>query len=387
MTAPGTGLSARVRRLLLESGAPLTRATVTAAVRALGGGAVNDAVVRRVGTELRTELLGIPRLAELLDDPAVSDVLINGLDDVWVDRGAGLARVELPLSCEQDLRNMVQRLAVAAGRRLDEAKPWVDARLPDGTRLHAVIEPIAVSDVYVSFRTFRSRAFTLAELVDLGSVAPQAASLIRGLLRARLAFLVTGATASGKTTVLGSLLGELPHDQRIAVIEEDQELCIAHPHVVGLQTRSSNAEGAGAVGLRDLVKQSLRMRPDRIVIGECRGPEVIELLCALNTGHEGGAGTLHANSPADVPARLEALAALGGLDRQALHSQLGSALRCVLHMRRRGRERVLDEIALLRSLPVGRGREVVAVTAWAADDRPTPGAADLLELLDTRGAL
>jgi pilus assembly protein CpaF len=257
----------------------------------------------------------------------------------------------------------------------------VDARLPDGTRFHAVLPPIAGRGTCLSLRTFRPRAFTVAELVDAGTLAPGAAALLRAVVAARLAFLVTGGTGSGKTTLLAALLGLVPPVERIGLVEDAAELRPDHPHVVPLQARPANADGAGEVTLRDLVRQALRMRPDRIVVGECRGAEVVELLTALNTGHDGGAGTLHANSPADVPARLEALAATGGLGRDALHSQLAAALHCVVHVRRGPAGRVVDEVCVLRPGPDGR---VAPVAAWRRDGGPAPGAGFLGELLRRR---
>jgi pilus assembly protein CpaF len=380
---PPMSLAAQVKQHLLEVGSPLTSACVTAAIRAVGGGAADsDTLVQRVTHALRTELVGSAEINAFLDDVCVTDVLINGDGNAWVDRGSGLQRNALRCSHgDTELRGMVQRLAVACGQRLDEAKPWVDARLPDGTRMHALIAPIATDGVNLSLRTFRQRMFTLDELVASGCLQPQAAQLLRAILDAKLTFLVTGGTNTGKTTFLASLLGELPGSERLVVVEDSQELRCYHPHVVSLQARVRNADGAGSISLRDLVRQALRMRPDRIIVGECRGAEVVELLCALNTGHDGCAGTLHANSTADVPARLEALGALGGLDRSALHSQLAASVQCVLHMRRRGPRRVLEEIALLRRDDHG---EVTAAAAWALDERPTVGRDALYNLLADR---
>ncbi|MGH3545002.1 MAG: TadA family conjugal transfer-associated ATPase [Mycobacteriales bacterium] len=378
-------LAAQVKRHLMEAGSPLTHACVTAAVRAVsgstGGEVGSEALVQQVTHALRTELIGSAAVNALLDDACVTDVLINGSCGTWVDRGNGLQRVALPRCSDAESHAMTQRLAVACGQRLDEAKPWVDARLPDGTRLHVVIAPIATDGVNLSLRTFRPRMFTLGELVENNCLHPRAAQLLRAILAAKLTFLVTGGTNTGKTTFLASLLGELPSCERVVVVEDSQELRCNHPHVISLQARIRNAEGAGSVSLRDLVRQALRMRPDRIIVGECRGAEVVELLCALNTGHDGCAGTLHANSPADVPARLEALGALGGLDRAALHSQLAASVHCVLHMRRHGARRVLEEIALLRR---DGGGTVEAATAWALDGRPTAGYDALESLLADR---
>jgi pilus assembly protein CpaF len=329
---------------------------------------------------LAVEAPGAGPLTPLLADPAVSDVLVNGRQ-VWVDRGAGLVRTGIRVGAPEDVRRLAQRLAAAAGRRLDEGCPFTDARLPDGTRLHAVLPPIAVDGPYLSLRTFRQRAFSLGELVANGTVSGAGATVLAAIVAARLAYLVTGGTGAGKTTVLATLLGLVPRDERIVLVEDSAELRPTHPHVVVLQARTANVEGAGEVGLRALVRQALRMRPDRLVIGECRGAEVVDLLGALNTGHEGGAGTLHANDPQDVPARLEALGLLGGVPRAALHAQIAAALQVVIHVRRtESRQRVVDQVGLL--LPDARGL-VRAVPAW--NGAPGPAAAALAQLLAQRG--
>jgi pilus assembly protein CpaF len=332
---------------------------------------------------LGAELPGAGPLTPLLVDPSVTDVLVNGRQ-VWVDRGAGLVRAAVPVGTPDEVRRLAQRLAAAAGRRLDEGCPFADARLPDGTRLHAVLPPIAVDGPYLSLRRFRPAAFTLRDLVVGGSVSGAGAEILATIVAARLAYLVTGGTGAGKTTVLSTLLGLVPPDERIVLVEDAAELRPDHPHVVALQARTSNVEGAGEVGLRSLVRQALRMRADRLVVGECRGAEVIDLLGALNTGHEGGAGTLHANNPRDVPARLEALGLLGGLPRAALHAQVAAALQVVVHLRRTPeRVRVVDQICLL--LPDSRRGLVVAVPAWDRTDGPGPAAAALARLVQRRG--
>ncbi|WP_372438570.1 TadA family conjugal transfer-associated ATPase [Cellulomonas dongxiuzhuiae] len=301
------------------------------------------------------ELLGAGALQPWLDDPAVTDVLVNGPRDVWVERAGALVRVIVDLGAPADVRALAVRLAAAAGRRLDDAAPTVDARLPDGTRLHAVLPPLAETCTVLSLRVVRPRAFTLAELVGAGAVAPVLVPVLQGLVACRANLLVSGATGAGKTTLLAALLSQVPHDERVVLVEEAGELVADHPHVVRLTSRPPNVDGAGGIDLADLVRQALRMRPDRIVLGECRGAEVREVLAALNTGHEGGCATLHANTAADVPARLEALAALAGLDRAAVAAQAASAVDAVLHVRRvrRGPDagrRYLAEIGV-----VGRG--------------------------------
>ena len=379
-----TGMAERVRRRLAVSGHDPTPAAVVSAVRAEPGAAVlGDAGLLRLAAQVRRELAGTGPLGSLLADPAVSDVLVNGPDEVWVDRGAGLTRVAIDLGDADDLRRLAQRLAAGCGRRLDDACPFADVRLPDGTRLHAVLPPIATGGPYLSLRTFRRRPYTMDELVAAGTVAPEAAEMLAAIVAARLAYLVTGGTGAGKTTLLNTLLALVPPHERIVLVEDAAELRPTHPHVVGLQTRASNVEGAGAVSLRDLVREALRMRPDRLVIGECRGVEVVDLLAALNTGHEGGAGTLHANAPTDVPARLEALGLLGGLPRAALHAQVAAALQVILHLRRDRSGRTLEEICLL--LPSGPERLVAAVPAWRRMDGPGPAAAPLARLLTQRG--
>ncbi|HWH00742.1 MAG TPA: TadA family conjugal transfer-associated ATPase [Pilimelia sp.] len=360
-----------------------TRAEVVAALRADERTAVlGDSTVLRLAQRVHQDLAGAGPLAELLADPEVTDLLVNNTQ-VWVDRGRGLERVPVELGGADEVRRLAQRIAAGAGRRLDDACPFVDALLPEGTRLHAVLPPVAADGPYLSLRTFRSRPFDLSELVAQGTVAPAAAELLAAVVAARLAYLVVGGTGSGKTTLLATLLGLVPGTERIVLVEDAAELRPVHPHVARLQCRTPNVEGAGAVELRDLVRQALRMRPDRLVVGECRGAEVVDLLAALNTGHDGGAGTLHANTAADVPARLEALGLLGGLSRPALHAQVAAALQVVLQLRRRGRGRVLESVSLL--LPAGPDRLVTAVPAWHREYGEGPAAVELRRRLRERG--
>jgi pilus assembly protein CpaF len=381
---PSPALLDRVRRRLADGGAVATPAAVLRAVSAEPDQApLGDTTLRRVADGVYAELAGAGPLTELLADPAVTDVVVNGPGEVWIDRGDGMARVDLTFPDADAVRRLAQRLAAACSRRLDDASPYVDAHLPDGTRLHAVLPPVAVHGPYLSLRTFRRRAFGLDELVRSGCVAAPAADLLGAVVAGRLTYLVTGGTGTGKTTLLGTLLGLVPPHERIVVVEDAVELRPAHPHVVSLQARTSNVERSGEVGMRELVRQALRMRPDRLVIGECRGGEVVEMLAALNTGHEGGAGTLHANTAADVPARLEALGLVGGLSRAALHAQVAAGLQLVVHLRRGRGHRVVDEICLL--LPSGPERQVQAVTAWRRDTGPGPAAAALAHMLAARG--
>ncbi|SCF12188.1 pilus assembly protein CpaF [Micromonospora matsumotoense] len=383
MTDRPDGFAARVRQRMAEAATPVTPAAIVSAVRAEPSAAVlGDTAVLRIANRVHDDLVGAGPLAPLLDDPQVTDVLVNGVW-VWVDRGAGLHQVAVPLGTVDDVRRLAQRLTAAAGRRLDDGSPYADARLPDGTRLHAVLPPVATDGPYLSLRTFRHRPFTLDELVQQGTVPHPVAPVLAAVVAARLAYLVTGGTGSGKTTLLNTMLGLVPTTERIVLVEDAAELHPVHPHVVGLQARTANVEGAGVVGLSELVRQALRMRPDRLVVGECRGAEVVDLLAALNTGHDGGAGTLHANTPADVPARLEALGLLGGLPRAALHAQVTAALQVLVQVRRGPHGRLLESICLL--LAEGPDRLVTVVPAWMRGHGVGPAGHSLATLLRDRG--
>lgn len=362
----GQDLLEVVRRRLAEAGAEPTPARVAVALREQGR-LLGDAEVLGVVAALRSEMVGSGPLEPLLAAPDVTDVLVTAPDEVWVDRGGGLERTGVRFRDAAEVRRLAQRLAAVAGRRLDDARPWVDARLPDGTRLHAVLPPVAVAGTCLSLRVLRPRAFSLAELVSAGTVPPGGDRLLAAVLAARLSFLISGGTGSGKTTLLSTLLGLVGPAERIVLAEDSAELRPDHPHVVRLESRPANQEGVGRVTLRDLVRQALRMRPDRLVVGEVRGAEVTDLLAALNTGHEGGCGTVHANAACDVPARLEALGSTAGLDRAALHSQLAAALSVVLHLvrDRTGRRRIAE----LHVLERDRDGFVVTVPAavWCPD--------------------
>ncbi|MCV7176587.1 TadA family conjugal transfer-associated ATPase [Mycolicibacterium sphagni] len=378
----------RVRERLAAESSSLRPAAVAAAIRAESGGVLGDTEVLTNLRVLQTELTGAGLLEPLLRVPGTTDVLVTAPDAVWVDDGSGLRLSSVRFADEAAVRRLAQRLAVAAGRRLDDAQPWVDGQLSGvGTgefsvRLHAVLPPVAAGGTCLSLRVLRPATQDLATLIAAGAIASEAAELIAGIIEARLAFLVSGGTGAGKTTLLAAMLGAVAGSERIVCVEDASELAPPHPHLVRLVARAANVEGAGEVTMRQLVRQALRMRPDRIVVGEVRGAEVVDLLAALNTGHDGGAGTVHANSPAEVPARLEALAALGGLDRAALHSQLAAAVQVVVHVGRsvEGARR-LDEIAVLSRVDTGG---VHAVTAWHADRGRQGGQEQLRALIDER---
>ncbi len=385
MNATEPELVGRVRARLAETGAEPSPARVAAALRAEGG-VLGDAEVLQVVQALRADFTGAGPLEPLLRDPGVTDVLVNHPDEVWVDGDTGLRRVDVSFPDESAVRRMAQRLAGAAGRRLDDAAPYVDARLRDGTRLHAVLPPVAPDGTCLSLRLPRRRAFTLDELVAARSVPPAGAELLHALVAARLAFLIGGGTGTGKTTLLAALLSVVDPAERVLLVEDSAELNPSHPHVIRLETRAPNIEDAGGVTLHHLVRQALRMRPDRLVVGEARGSEVVDFLAAMNTGHEGGCGTLHANTATDVPARLEALAVAAGLSRAALHSQLAAAVDVVVQLVRDGpRRRVAEVCVLVRE----SGELVAAVPAVTFDAdgslRHGPGAGRLRSVLSEKG--
>jgi pilus assembly protein CpaF len=350
----------RIRTSLTAASAAPTASQVAAALRAEGA-VLGDAGVLDVTKRLRAEITGAGPLEGLLREPGVTDVLVNGPADVWVDRGNGLEQIPLRLGDEHDVRRLAQRLAASANRRLDDGMPFVDARLADGVRLHAVLPPISPQGTIICLRVPAGHVFSMDELIGSGSVAPDLAPWLRAIVRSRLAFLVTGGTGTGKTTVLGALLSLADPTERVVLVEDSGELRPSLPHVVRLEARPHNVEGTGRVGLDELVRQALRMRPDRLVVGEVRGREVVDLLSALNTGHEGGCGTLHANSAADLPARLEALGVAAGLDRDAVHAQVAAGLAAVIHLvRDRSGCRRIAEIAIVER---AGGGSVVVVPA------------------------
>jgi len=273
-------------------------------------------------------------LSELVAEPAVTDVFLNGGDGVWVDRGDGARREPGIHLTESESRELAVGLMAAGGRHIDEASPCMDVRVGDGIRVHAVLPPISTSGTLLSIRLPRRERLSLDDLDGTGLFDPVRLERVLPLVARRENLLITGAAGSGKTTLLAAILSAAEPTDRIVVIEDVAELRIAHPQVISLEARQANLEGAGALGLERLLREALRMRPDRLVVGECRGAEIRELLAALNTGHDGGAGTLHANSLQDVPARLEALGALAGMSPEAVARQTISAIGAILHLER-----------------------------------------------------
>lgn len=345
-------MRAAVERLVAEGLAPTPERIASAVdpARSLLG----DRGAARRGAGLAAEVLGLGPLEPVAALPGVTDILVNGTRAVHIDRGRGLEQLPSPFGDADAVRRLAVRLAGLARRRLDDASPYVDGTLPGAVRLHAVLPPL-VDEPHLSLRLPRLVKVGLADLASNGSLAPRLHDVLAGVVARRLAVVVTGGTGAGKTTLLGALLAEVDPDERLVVVEDVRELVVDHPHVVSLQARSRNVEGAGEVTLVDLVRQALRMRADRLVVGEVRGAEVRELLAALNTGHAGGCGTVHANSAQDVVARFEALGALAGMTPQLVWAQLVSAVQVVIHV-----VRGVD----------GRRVTQVAVVSGSASERP-----------------
>lgn len=371
-----------IRAKLAALGRPHTAADVAEAMRAEGM-LVSDAALLATVEAIRRDSVGAGPLDPLLRLDGVTDVLVNGPDQVFIDRGSGLEDTGVRFTSDAEVRRLAQRLAASVGRRLDDSTPFVDARLSDGTRVHAILGSLADPGTCISLRVPAGRALSIEDLVEAGTIPAAGAQLFTAMIAARAAFLISGGTGSGKTTLLAALLSQVPAGERVVIVEDSRELRPRHPHVVRLEARPGNSERTGAITLTDLVRQALRMRPDRLVIGEVRGAEICDLLTAMNTGHEGGCGTVHANSGADVPARLEALAAIGGLDQDAVHAQVQSALDLLVHIRRDrdGRRRISELSVLQRAGSRGLVTAIPAVEFDAGRVRTRDGAAALERIL------
>ena len=270
----------------------------------------------------------------MLSNPNITDILVNGHKEVWIDQGQGLEKTKLTFLNEESVRSLAQRLGLSTGRRLDQSQPYVDAQLSKTIRLHAVLSPIANPGTVISLRIHRPQILSLDELVMNKTITTSQKDFLNEIIKEKKSFVICGGTGSGKTTLLNSLLSEVNRNQRILIIEDSRELNPQHPHVVSLEGRPANIEGMGLITMKDLIKQSLRMRADRLIIGEVRGAEVIDWLSALNTGHSGSAGTIHANSIQEVIIRFESLGLMAGLSKEVIHSQLRTALNYVIHIER-----------------------------------------------------
>jgi pilus assembly protein CpaF len=360
-----------VRETIMADAGPVTPSRVAAAVQATGkllGTAGALAAVESISAELN----GLGPLQTLARDPSVTDIFVNGPDSVWLDRGNGLEKAPVVFPGESQIRALAARLVAAGGRRLDDSSPCVDVRLDGGYRVHAVLPPISTAGTLLSVRIRRETVFTMAELRENGMFGTFVQGVLERLVERRLSFLISGATGSGKTTLLATLLGLCHPGERLVLIEDASELNPVHPHVVSLESRHGNLEGGGAVDLGELVRQSLRMRPDRLIVGECRGGEVRELLAAMNTGHTGGGGTIHANTAAAVPARLTALGSLAGMGQDAVRLQVASAIDAVVHV---ARSRHGRQVACIGVMEEGEAGLAVSVALEVLDGRVGPGPA------------
>jgi pilus assembly protein CpaF len=291
---------------------------------------------RRLMAEITDEVLGHGPLQPYLDDPAVSEIMVNGFDSVYVERNGRLSKTPAAFADEQHLRRVIERIVSRVGRRIDESSPLVDARLLDGSRVNAIIPPLSFGGSSLTIRKFSREPFNVGNLISFGTISPEMAELLRACVEARLNIVVSGGTGTGKTTLLNVLSSFIPETERIITIEDAVELQLQQEHVVRLESRPPNIEGKGAILIRDLVRNSLRMRPDRIVVGEVRGGESLDMLQAMNTGHDGSLSTVHANSPRDAIARLETLVLMAGLDLplRAVREQVASAVDVIVQISR-----------------------------------------------------
>jgi pilus assembly protein CpaF len=297
---------------------------------------LNEAERKRLADDLTEETIGVGPLAPLMADPAVTDVLVNGPDTVYVERFGRLERTEVRFRDAEHLLRIIQRIAARVGRHVDEASPMVDARLPDGSRVNATIAPVALDGPTLSIRRFGRSRLRRDDLLRLGMLSQEMNAFLDYAVTARKNILISGGTGAGKSTFLGALSEAIPVEERVITIEDAAELVLDQPHVVRMETRPPNVEGRGRITPRDLVINSLRMRPDRIIVGEVRGPEALDMLQAMNTGHEGSLTTIHANTPRDALSRLETMVLMAGLElpSRAIREQIVSALHLIVHVRR-----------------------------------------------------
>lgn len=313
-------------------------------------------LIAGLSKDLADELFGLGPLEPLLKDDTITEIMINGPQNVYVERSGRLERSGLSLESDTRVIELVRRVIGPLNLRLDETSPMVDARLPDGSRLNAVIPPLSLNGPTVTIRRFRYAPFTVSELTECGTLTVEAASFLEEAVRMKANIMISGGTSSGKTTLLNVLASFIPENERLITIEDAAELRIRHPHVVSLESRPPGIEGRGEVTVRQLVRNALRMRPDRIIVGEVRGGETLDMLQAMNTGHPGSLSTAHANSPTDLLGRLETMVLMTDvrLDNLAVRRQIGSALDLVIHTERAGGgRRVLTEVASITCSPSG----------------------------------
>lgn len=364
-----------VRERLTSSAEPVTAERIAEAVRAEGLALGSGTTAQLVKT-LRDELVGLGPLQQFVDAAGVTDVVLDGTGRIWTDGEHGLVDTGERIGSEEQARTLARRLISIAGGRLDEGHPCADGRIGN-CRIHAVIPPIAVEGTMISLRVARSSTAGLEQLAQQWKGADQWVRALKGLVARRRNYLVSGATGSGKTALLAAMLSQVPSTERILVVEDTTELIPDHPHAIHLQSRGGNVEGAGRVEMGQLVRETLRMRPDRLIVGECRGAELRDFLTAMNTGHAGAGGTVHANSPQAVPARLIAMGALAGLTPETVAVQAAAALDAVIHVERRDGNRIPTALAALR-YDDGRLTMVPALTTCAEGLERGPAWEELL---------
>ena len=310
------------------------------------GVALNAGDRKKIILDIQNEVMGLGPLEPLLNDPTVSDILVNGPKQVYVERRGRLELTDIVFSDTDHLMKIIDKIVSRIGRRVDESSPMVDARLQDGSRVNAIIPPLSLDGPILSIRRFAVIPLTLDDLVRGKTVTPELAQLLVGMVKAKLNILISGGTGTGKTTTLNVMSGAIPHNERIVTIEDAAELRLQQPHVVRLETRPANLEGRGEINQRALVRNSLRMRPDRIIVGEVRGVEVLDMLQAMNTGHEGSMATVHANTPRDALTRLENMTGMGGMNipPKIMRQQISSAISVVIQIARLtdGRRKVVS---------------------------------------------
>jgi pilus assembly protein CpaF len=292
----------------------------------------------QVQTDVLNELFGLGPLEPLLADKTISDILVNGWRNVYIEKRGRLERVDVTFRDDSHLMQIIDRIVSRIGRRVDESSPMVDARLPDGSRVNAIIPPLSIDGPVLSIRRFGAEPLTIKNLLEYKALTPQLVQMLEACVKSRLNILISGGTGAGKTTLLNCLSGFIPHDQRLVTIEDSAELLLQQPHVVRLETRPPNIEGRGEVTQRNLLRNALRMRPDRIIVGEARGEEAVDMLQAMNTGHDGGMTTIHANTPRDALARLETMIAMANLriSDKAMRQQISSAINLIIQVSRMG---------------------------------------------------
>src|SRR6187402_313517 len=290
----------------------------------------------RLSKEIADDILGYGPLERLLADDSISEIMVNGPGEIWIERQGRLYETTVRFNDDSHLRRIINKMVAQVGRRIDESSPMVDARLPDGSRVNAIIPPLSLSGPLLTIRKFSRKRLGLQDMINIGSMSEEAVDFLRRCIQAQLNVLISGGTGSGKTTLLNALSSAIPDNERIVTIEDAAELQLNQRHVLRLEARPPNIEGEGAIPIRDLVRNSLRMRPDRIIVGECRGPEALDMLQAMNTGHDGSLSTVHANAPRDALARVETMVLMAGYDLpvRAIRQQVASALDLIVHLER-----------------------------------------------------